>query len=365
MPRELDAIVDALAIGRQVEPVTVRTFLGWFGAYRRGWRVVSDIRGELSRLNVDTIPDFESRWIDATIQFELRPKTKARRLKENTPSHSGEAVFEGLKVVQDPPIDELSATWVNKDATYRISKLAAANSGVERVPPDASLSQAVTLMLARDFSQLPVMTTERDIKGIISWQSVGSRLALGCNAKFVRGYMEQAYEIGADASIFEAITVIVQLGYVLVRGDNNAITGIVTASDLSVQFRTLTEPFLLLSEIENLVRNMIGDHYPCSQLAEACDPGSQDRSIRSVSDLSFGEYIRLLENPDRWGQLNVDIERDLFCKELDRVRNIRNDVMHFDPDGITPDNLSELRVFAQFLKKLEQLRVAQDTFEGH
>jgi CBS domain-containing protein len=45
--------------------------------------------------------------------------------------------------------------------------------------------------------------------------------------------MEQAHEVRADASIFEAILLIVQHDYVLVRGEHNKITGIVTASDLA------------------------------------------------------------------------------------------------------------------------------------
>jgi CBS domain-containing protein len=35
-----------------------------------------------------------------------------------------------------------------------------------RIPPDSLVEEAVTLMLANDFSQLPVMTSERDVKGI-------------------------------------------------------------------------------------------------------------------------------------------------------------------------------------------------------
>src|SRR3546814_4636712 len=58
-----------------------------------------------------------------------------------------------------------------------------------------------------------------------------------------------------DRSIFEAITDIVQHDFVLVRARDKTISGIVTAADLSLQFRTLTEPFLLLSEIETHVRD--------------------------------------------------------------------------------------------------------------
>jgi hypothetical protein len=44
MIRELATIADGLKAGRAVEPVTVRTFLSWFGAQRRGWQIVHQIR---------------------------------------------------------------------------------------------------------------------------------------------------------------------------------------------------------------------------------------------------------------------------------------------------------------------------------
>jgi hypothetical protein len=46
---------------------------------------------------------------------------------------------------------------------------------------------------------------------------------------------------------------------------------------------------------------------------------------------TFGEYIRFLENPDRWAKLRLSIDRATFCKYLDGVRTIRNDVMHSTP----------------------------------
>jgi hypothetical protein len=77
------------------------------------------------------------------------------------------------------------------------------------------------------------------------------------------------HEIRASASIFEAIPLIVAHEYVLIRSDDNRISGIITATDLSQQFRLLSEPFLLLSEIENLVRSIIGDRFSTSDLARA------------------------------------------------------------------------------------------------
>lgn len=169
--------------------------------------------------------------------------------------------------------------------------------------------------------------------------------------------MDSHQEIRSDASMFQAIPIIIQHQYVLIRGGDNRITGIVTASDLSLQFQQLAEPFLLLGEIENHIRRILANRYSADELNEAKDPGDSERIVNDASDLTFGEYIRLLENPDRWAKLNLPIDRKTLIKQLDRVREIRNDVMHFDPDPMPPDDLSCLRDLVEFFQRLQQLGV--------
>ena len=48
---------------------TIRTMLSWFGAYRRSWRNVAEIRAALEQLNLETIPDFESGHINGLIKI--------------------------------------------------------------------------------------------------------------------------------------------------------------------------------------------------------------------------------------------------------------------------------------------------------
>jgi len=187
MPPQLNSVVEALRAGRVAEPVTVRTFLEWFDAYRRGWRVVQEIRQQLAAVNVITVPDFESRWIDSPIGFSF-----ATNEPPDAHDLTGNQNMNVDKVVETSGIqDALLPNWISRDPTYRISKLEAATKGVEAVPPDSELARAITIMLARDFSQVAVMSNQRDVKGIISWQSIGSRLALGQNIAKAQDAMER------------------------------------------------------------------------------------------------------------------------------------------------------------------------------
>jgi hypothetical protein len=116
----------------------------------------------------------------------------------------------------------------------------------------------------------------------------------------------------------------------------------------------LAEPFLLIGTIENHIRNLLAANFSAEDLQAAKDPGDTERNIEDASDLSFGEYIRLLQDPVNWRKLQTTIDRGVFVEELTKICDIRNDVMHFDPDwdvqGIVP-----LRVFAQFLDLLRRL----------
>jgi CBS domain containing-hemolysin-like protein len=223
------------------------------------------------------------------------------------------------------------------------------------VAPNQSIKQAITLMLANGFSQMPVMQSERDVKGMLTWESIGVRLALGKMCLEARECMTSAQVIGSEKSLFAAIEVIALHQYVLVQGPDKRISGIVTSSDLSLQFQQLTEPFLLLSEIEQHIRKLIGGKFTADELKHACDPGESEREVKDVADLTMGEYIRLLENPEHWERLTIQIDRGSFVEQLQAVRRIRNDIMHFDPDPLGSNDLSRLRQFVTFMQSLREL----------
>ncbi len=343
---KLPEIARALRSGNPSPVVSVRSFLEWFfGTQRRGRWIVSYIRSRLDEARLVTVPDFESTYLDADMRFELvssGPIQTASTLPE---------VAETLTVTDH--IEVRVVTTAFADPTYRISKLAAANRRPVAVRPDSTLTEAATIMLANDFSQLPVMTSERDVKGAVSWKSIGSRLAIGQSPVAARETMDPHAEVSADASLFTAIPLIVEHEYVLVRAADQRIVGIVTTNDLSLQFQQLSEPFLLLGEIENHIRRIIDGRFKPEELAAARDPADGARSVESASDLTFGEYKRLLEDPARWRKLNLQLDRAVFVQLLEKIREIRNDVMHFDPDGIEDEALEVLRDFARFLRTLQ------------
>ena len=294
---ELSGIAEALKNGAAPQQVTVRDFLSWFGDERKGSQVVRKIRAALKGYGLKTTPDL----------------------------------------------------------TYRFDGLEAAKCELISVAPDNSLAKATTIMLCNDYSQLPVMTSERTVKGMISWKSIGTHRSHGKECNWVRDCMWAAKTVASDSSLFAAIDTIAKHDYVLVQNHEKVFTGIVTASDLSQQFGQLAEPFLRIGEIENHVRWLLQCKFTVEQLGEVISDPQGNRTVEGVSDLTFGGYIRLLENEGHWGKLNLTVDRSVFVERLEAVRGIRNDVMHFGRDGLSEGALTTLRTFASFLQTLHEI----------
>jgi len=351
-PEKLIEIKERLDKNEKVDPVSVRTLLSWFwGSQRRGWWVVNSIRVSLKDLQLETFPDFNSAYIDSLIEIRkvapVSKKDAAKKAEEDT-----EKLPENIA---DKSIDDVLNI---DDPTYRISRLEAANKNLVFVKPDSELSEAITLMMTYDFSQLPVMQqAKRDLKGVISWRSIGQKLSVGKSSLKVRELMEPNFQlINSETSLFKALPVIIEHEYVLVKNNSNEICGIVTASDLSLQFKQLTEPFLLVAEIENHIRQIL-IKLGKQDLEKGKDERDVERVIETVADLTFGEYLRLCQNPEIWTKLILSINRKTFCDSLEKIREIRNNIMHFDPDGLELESIEILRNFVRLLQTLRNLKV--------
>lgn len=316
------------------ERLTVRELIGKYGFLRRSDWINNRIQNRLDELDLVAVPDFTNQWLDTTIAIEL-----------------------------DPEITGESSDGKRRDPTRRVDSLEAAHNKPMCVKSGDKLNVAIALMLLHDYSQLPVidnnhMDKNHEVKGVISWQSIGARLALERKCEYVRQCMESAaqipkVEILKEAPLFEAISIIAEQGYVLVRDREagNIIGGIMTATDLSNQFALLAEPFLRVGEIERHLRNLIHRKFTLEELMEA----SQGKKIEGTANLTLGDYQQLLGRPEHWERLGLNIDRREFVKHLCRVRKIRNELMHFTSDGICDEHMQLLRDVAKFFDGLVRM----------
>jgi predicted transcriptional regulator len=341
IPEQLRTIAEKAIESKRPQKVTPRQILSWYGYARRGSWITDVIRSHIKELGAWTFPSFAGAYIDSPIFIaELKQENGTKKSRENT---------------KDDVATKEEDCSTSIESMHQISRLKAANTSPVRVSPNDTLSKAITLMQLDDFSQLPVMNSDREVKGMISWQSIGSKLADGQTCTEVRECMGEFQVVPDTESILRVINTLKEHDSVLVKGHDNTITGIVTAADISEQFQILAEPFLLLGDIETHVRHLIEKlNLPNDELKKLKNENDTQRKIENVGDLTFGEYMRALGREEYWTRLNLHFDRTTFAKRLDEIREIRNDVMHFDPDGIDENKLTKLRTFANFLEDLFQ-----------
>ena len=305
------------------EQLTVRQLLQRFGYQRRRDGINSHIRNGLEKFKLRTDQDFTVAWLDSSITIEL---------DSNAPG--------------------APKTPRTSDPTHRVAALAAANRSLVKVKPESPLREATTIMQMNGYSRLPVMKNDRDVSGMVTWASIGSRLTLGRECTYVRQCMEPAEVVPGTTRLLDAIVIVSKHGYVLVRGTDRTITGMVTATDLTEQLGEFAGPFLFVGEIEGHLRNLIQGQFTLEELQAA---SGDDRPIEGSSNLTFGGYCRLLESADNWERLGLGIDRAEFIRNLHAVRDMRNDVMHFNPDGLDGDQRKILRNVARFFDQLARM----------
>ena len=335
LPSTREALFTEAASSDSAKPIelTIRELLSFWNAKRRGELITEDIKNDLAAANLTTIPSFTDGWIDAHIA--LVPLVRATLA---TP----------LPITGDPEEPAAPPAQVS----LRVRSLEAANAGVVSVRLDDSLERAQSLMMSKDYSQLAVMTGPRSLRGAVSWESIAH--AKICNP--TAGLPEALFPpetVRLDDDLLAQIPKIVDAGFAFVEAQDRQISGIVTTADLSLLFATLAKPFFLLAEIERRLRRLIDQNFGPEDLATIVDPADSKRSVTRASDLTLGEYIRLLEDPSRWVRLDLNIDRRIFIEALDGIRQIRNEVLHFSPDPLDDEQIHKTELFLKWLRKLD------------
>ncbi len=299
--------------------LTPRKLLNALGCYKRTSNNLRYVQNFLTSSQLEVTPDFSEGWIDGKI--ELKHKKKA-------------------------------TTKVENDPVRKLSILEAANRTPIVINNDATLIEAVTIMIYNDYSQLPVVTGGRNLIGYISWKSIGTFLTSGKKSEIVKDYVDRNLQILAlDTPLLSAVKIVYENDFIVVQKSDKTLCGIVTTADLSSQFLLSTEPFLLLEQIENHIRKILNGKFLVEEL-KVFKKQEDNRIIECIDDLNFGEYLLLMQTEKNWNKLQLNIDRKKFLLYLEGIRQIRNDVMHFSPEGIDETQRESLVQMSKLLSKI-------------
>ena len=357
IPYQLRAVKKDIAAGKR-RWAKIKTLLSWFEKKGRGKHVVETIQEALNEAGLITRPKFTSGGVHDYIEFMTVPGTgdgpTAQCTDEPATGDENEADDEDRSESSDESDGRDRPASRAAASKFRIGMLEAANrpKGVLTIARDKTVEEAATLMMTHRYSQLPVTQNMRRIYGMISWRSMGRARARGDACEHVRDCLEPVRILDQDNPFFEAVDTITEEEVVLIRGTDRTITGIVTTADLSREYHEMAAPFLLLEEVEDRIRILIGRNLSAAEIRRVKDPADDRREIEDVDDLTFGDYVRLLESPENWEKLRLGIDRKLFVKLLNDVREVRNDVMHFRPDSSEPEDLDKVRMLRSLLEQL-------------
>lgn len=309
--------------------MTPKQLLSYFGAGSRKVHVKWWVDHALSELKIKTLPDYKNEYQHAEIEL-----TTDKIISKKTKDKDGENIAD--------------------DIVHRLKLLDAANKVPMTIDKNSTLVQAMTIMMMNDYSQLPVMNSSnsKDVDGMISWHSIGRSTVTGTQNSLVKDYMSKEFTVlKYEMPLLDAVEIIKEKEVVLVQKKDKTICGLVTITDIAVEFYSLAEPFFLIGQIESVLREIIGDKFGKEEL-ESVKFRDDKREITAPSDLTFNEYIELFRKENNWDRLNLAIDKGVFTKRLEDVRDIRNDVMHFSTDNIEDSQIKLLRQTAKFIREL-------------
>lgn len=175
-------------------PVQLRIsdLLAVWGFRARTYENVARIRRDLSAAGLTCEPDFSNGSADTTVQVRV-PAGPTADTAGADDSADAEEQDEPLQL---PPVALL------------VKHIPSATRYVERVSPDQTLQQAQTLMAGNDYSQLAVMSNDRDLKGAVSWRSIARAYLRKPEISLADATKSPAPEVPASAQLLSQINLI-------------------------------------------------------------------------------------------------------------------------------------------------------------
>ncbi|MFL1430349.1 MULTISPECIES: CBS domain-containing protein [unclassified Nocardiopsis] len=316
--------------------LTVRDLLGWWGAERRGYLISEQMVAELDNHSLSTVPDFEAVNLDAQVNLVIAQMDadSERESEKGAVTVNSTASSEG----EDTHVPGLT-----------VGNLPSALSGVVAVSPSATFEEAITEMAVNGYSQLAVLSGARNLRGAVTWESITRARHADPSAPFSKAII-RARDVTYDQHLIDILSLLSEFDFVLVRDQTNAIAGIVTANDVAAAYGTMATPFFLIGELDQRLRRVLSGAFDIGYATNLCSPDG-GRSISSFDDLSMGDYQRILQNTQAWEALGWPLDRKVFVRRIDELREIRNDLMHFNPDPVPEDAVHKIRHMIALLRE--------------
>ncbi|MFJ1952714.1 CBS domain-containing protein [Streptomyces microflavus] len=331
--------------------LTVRDLLGWWGASRRGYLISEQIASELTNHGLSTVPDFAAVGIDDRVTLTGPSVDSADAETAEPKATMGQA--EPRTTGAPTPATTSGDEEEDKGEPIQgqtVGNLPSALRGVVSVTSSASFEEAFTKMQLNGYSQLPVLNGTRNLQGAVTWESIAQARYQDSQAPFSQAIVK-AHDVSYADHLIDVLPYLEQHGFLLVRDQTKQIAGIITIADVAAEYGATARPFLLIGDLDRQLRRVISEGLDLQEVITPCDPDKL-RNITSFSQMSYGDYQQVLSNQQQWDRLGWPLDRKAFVTRLDELREVRNELMHFnDKDKAGDDAIPKLRNMIELLRR--------------
>ncbi|WP_433050439.1 hypothetical protein [Dactylosporangium sp. CS-033363] len=315
------------------EPIslTVRQMIKHWDLTDRDQTASAQVSADLANHNLTTAPDFRAVDLDSTVRLLQVPERPTETAA--TPADEAETEVEGAD-------DEESV-----DIGLKLGNLLPAEPSLAWVAPTASFEEVITMLQINDYSQVAVLASPHTLHGAISWKSIAEAKHLDAGAT-VSDAIRPAQVFDYDRRLLDVLSTLQQEEFIFVRDFDGEIGGIITATDVVRKYDDTATPFFLIGEVDQELRQLIVNTFDEDTVRSACGSG-----FRGFEAMTIGQYKAVLANADCWKQLGWRLDQEQFIARLNQIRQVRNNVMHFNPDPPKPADVAKLRIFLELIRR--------------
>lgn len=333
--------------------ITVRELLSHFDWERRSSNAIIQIRRTLKKLSLTTTPKFYSVNLDTLVQIIDRNAIDEESEEEREDVRQPIITFGMLKVVD------------NQRALRDKLKSKGGNLGYPKwiVSPQENIEAAAILLAEENVDFVPVGVSEDKIIGTIAWDDIATQDLLKRDRTTVRcsRICRDPIFVRESESVYDKKFEITKYGHVYVKDDQGRCFAVVRSGDLAEELLRLTENFLLLQEIENLIRMIIEMAEPKQdEINASAHEDRKDQGLK-LEQLTFSEYKSLILNAGVRARLNSNfglgeqLVRQIANEHIEHTRIIRNKVLHFHPDENNEQAKMLLSNSRDYLRRIAEL----------
>ncbi|MXV89805.1 MAG: hypothetical protein F4004_03920 [Acidimicrobiia bacterium] len=239
---------------------------------------------------------------------------------------------------------------------------------LKTVQRDDSAALALTIMIADDFWQVPVVSGKRKVVGAVTWRSLACR---NVQDDTTAGDVCEPIPGGAPFPLTTPVVDVLELvsssDFVLTHDGTNELCGIVTASDMTLWAKRYCRAFLAVDEMERHLRDTLSNVDPV--LLDGAPPsatanGGATDGAPMADSWTFSLYRDFFDSDDVWRELPREqlwsrIDHSEFRRRLREANEARNRAFHFRTGGDAPtaearatERESDADLLAQFARCL-------------